>query len=259
MNLSKRLLKSGGGQSVVAWFATLYIRLVHATTRWRFVRPPAVEAMQEANTPFIVCFWHARLILMPAAWRRKEPFHMLISGHRDGILISRAIGNLGYNTVAGSSKRGGLSALRAIQRILSEGHCVGITPDGPRGPRMRVKPGAIKAAQLSGVPILPLTGATSRRRILSRSWDHFCLALPFARGAILWGEPLSIPRDASAEELERLRRLLEDRLNALTAEADRLFGQEPTEPATPTTGEAAATESPSRQASTKDRSHHARA
>ena len=63
-------------------------------------------------------------------------------------------------------------ALRAMQRILAGGHSVGITPDGPRGPRMRAKPGAIKTAQLSGAPIVPVSGSVNRRRILG-SWDRF--------------------------------------------------------------------------------------
>jgi len=105
-----------------------------------------------------------------------------------------------------------------------------ITPDGPRGPRMRVKPGAIKAAQLSGMPIVAISGAVRWRRILG-SWDRFCLALPFSRGLILWDEPLTVPRDADPTELERLRLRLEQRLNRLTAEADRRLGRAAVEPA----------------------------
>jgi hypothetical protein len=89
---------------------------------------------------------------------------------------------------------------------------------------MRAKPGAIKAAQLSGVPVLPVSGAVGRRRILG-SWDSFCLALPFSRGVIQWGDPIEVPRQADDAELERLRLRLEDRLNHLTTEADKRFGQ----------------------------------
>ena len=230
MSLRKRLLASDAVQTALAWLAALYIRLVYFTTRWTIVLPPGVERVQAAGGPFIICFWHGRMVMMRAALPHDSVIHVLISEHRDGVLISRAVANLGVLTVARSSKRGGLAALRAMQRLLAQGEIVAITPDGPRGPRMRAKRGAIKTAQLSGAPILPVSGAVNRRRLL-QSWDRFCLALPFARGVIVWGEPIAVPRDAAEAEIERLRRLLEERLNALTAEADRHFGQPLIEPA----------------------------
>ena len=230
MSLAKRATTTQGAQAVLAWAAVAYIRLVHATTRWTVVCPPRVEALEAAERPYLVCFWHGRLLMMGSAWRRPpERFHMLISEHRDGILIARAIARLGFSTIGGSSKRGGTSALRAMQRLLRAGECVGITPDGPRGRRMRAKLGAVKAAQLADVPLLPVAYATARRRIFN-SWDRFCLALPFSRGVILWGEPVLVARDAGEAALQGARLLLEERLNAITAEADRLCGQAPVEP-----------------------------
>ncbi len=119
---------------------------------------------------------------------------------------------------------------------------------------MRAKAGAIKAAQLSGIPILPVSGAVGRRRILG-SWDSFCLALPFSRGIIQWGEPIQVPRDAGKDATERLRLRLEERLNGLTADADRRFGQAAIAPAaeTPVPGD------PAPGDSGEDRARHARA
>lgn len=244
MSVTKRVLKSDALQVVLSWLAAIYLRLVYMTTRWIVLRPPATQDVLARGQPFIACFWHGRMAVMRAAIPPNAKIHMLISEHRDGLLISRAVVRLGVNTVPGSSKRGGLVALRAIQRLLERGQSVAITPDGPRGPRMRAKAGALKAAQLSGVPILPVSGSVSRRRVL-RSWDRFCLALPFAHGAIFWGEPIVVPREADDAELERLRDLLEERLNALTAEADRHFGQPAIAPASLT--------------ETEDRPSHARA
>ena len=235
---AKRLLRSRPVQVVLAWLAAQYIRLLYLTTQWTVVCPPATESCLSKGQPFIACFWHGRMIMMRAALPPGTMMHVLISEHRDGLLISRAVASLGVATVAGSSRRGGASALRSMDRLLAQGENIGITPDGPRGPRMRAKPGAIKAAQLSGVPILPVSGSVGRRRIL-RSWDRFCLALPFSRGIIHWGEPIEVPREADEAEVERLRLLLEDCLNALTAEGDRSFGQATIEPAaeTPASGQ----------------------
>lgn len=230
MALTKRLLDNGAVCAVVARIAALFIWLVHKTTRWTVERPPATEAIIAAKGAFIGCFWHGRMIIMTAARPPGQPVHVLISGHRDGVLISRVIAQLGMDTVPGSSRRGGVAALGRLHDLLRQGQMVAITPDGPRGPRMRVKPGIIKSAQLSGLPIVPVSGAVTRRRVLG-SWDRFCLALPFARGLVLWGEPVHVPRKADAAELERLRLALEERLNALTAEADRRCGQSAVEPA----------------------------
>ncbi len=230
MNFSKRILKSPLAQAALVRLAAAYLHLVYRTTRWMTVQPPSTTDLIAKGLPFIACFWHGRMVLMRAAIPPDASIHILISQHRDGVLISRAAAQLGVHTVTGSSKSGGAAALRTIQRLLDDGQCVAVTPDGPRGPRMRAKTGAIKAAQISGAAILPLSGAVSRRRIVG-SWDRFCLALPFGRGVIFWGEPIHVPAKADDAELERLRLVLEERLNGLTAEADQHFGQPLVQPA----------------------------
>ncbi len=230
MSRPKRLLDNTTVRAVVAWLVAGYVRLIRATTRWTVECPSATDGILAARQAFIGCFWHGRMVMMAAAQPPGQPVHILTSGHRDGVLVSRVIAHLDVDTVAGSSRRGGASALRRLYKVLKQGDVVAITPDGPRGPRMRVKPGVIKAAQLSGMPIVALSGAVRWRRILG-SWDRFCLALPFSRGLVLWGEPLVVPRDADPAELERLRLRLEQRLNRLTAEADRRLGRAAVEPA----------------------------
>jgi hypothetical protein len=254
MSAGKRLLRSEPVQSVLAWFAAQYIRLLFLTTQWTVVCPPETARCLANGRPFIACFWHGRMIMMRAALPRGITMHVLISEHRDGQLIARALADLGVATIGASSRRGGASALRGLCRLLARGENVGITPDGPRGPRMRAKAGAIKAAQLSGFPILPVSGAVGRRRILG-SWDSFCLALPFSRGVIQWGEPILVPRDTGNDATERLRLQLEERLNGLTAEADRRFGQAPIAPA----AETPAPGGPAPAGPGEDRARHARA
>ena len=230
MSLSKRILKTRPVQALLVRLAAVYLQLVYRTTRWVTVQPPKTCDLLAKGQPFIACFWHGRMVMMRAAMPRRATMHILVSGHRDGRLITRAAEHLGARAVTVSSKGGGATAVRSMQRLLNEGHSVAVTPDGPRGPRMRAKMGAIKTAQMSGAPIVPLSGTVSRRRILS-SWDRFCLAYPFARGVIYWGEPFHVPREADPETLERLRLELEARLNTLTAEADRHFGQPEIQPA----------------------------
>ena len=149
--------------------------------------------------------------------------HMLISAHRDGRIIADAVTYFGVQSIAGSTKRGGLGALRAMLKRLEAGDCVGITPDGPRGPACRASAGVVNVARLAGVPILPVVFASSRRRVL-RTWDRFHLALPFGRGVFLWGEPIEIAADLDETGIEESRLLVECRMNELANEADRRVG-----------------------------------
>ncbi|MEE8123135.1 MAG: lysophospholipid acyltransferase family protein, partial [Alphaproteobacteria bacterium] len=217
-------------RNLVAALAAQYIRLIHLTGRWRVIGEEIPRRFWDRDRPFLLCFWHGRLLMMPCCWDPKAPLHMLISRHPDGRLIADTMTHFGIDTIAGSSSRGGTAALRAMLRILASGVSAGITPDGPRGPRMRAGIGAINAAKMSGVPLVPATFAT-RRRVVLESWDRFVIALPFTKGVLLWGDPIEIARDADHVAVERARRKLEDRLNALCYEADRLVGAQPIEPA----------------------------
>jgi lysophospholipid acyltransferase (LPLAT)-like uncharacterized protein len=161
--------------------------------------------------------------MIPMAWQRLAPMHMLISAHRDGRIIADAVTHFGVHSIPGSTRRGGLAALRTMLKRIEESECVGITPDGPRGPAMRASGGIVNVARLAQVPIVPIVFATSRRRVL-RSWDRFHLALPFGRGVFLWGEPIEIDRELDETGLEHARMLVETRMNELAAEADRRVG-----------------------------------
>ena len=158
---------------------------------------------------------------------------MLISQHTDGEIISDAIGRLGLGAVRGSSRRagkeakGGVAALRALVKLLKDGISVGIAPDGPRGPRMRASEGVVAAARLSGAAVLPAACAAAPRRLLA-TWDRFQMPYPFARGVIVWGEPLRIGRN---EDEETARRRIEAAITQASDEADRLVGQPVVEPA----------------------------
>jgi lysophospholipid acyltransferase (LPLAT)-like uncharacterized protein len=155
---------------------------------------------------------------------------MLISEHQDGQLIARTIAHFGVPTITGSTSRGGAAALRGMAQWLAQRRAVAVTPDGPRGPRMRAAPGIALLAKLSGVPIVPVSYSTSRAITLS-SWDRFLLALPFGRGVFMLGEPIHVARNADAAAVERARLTIEMQLNQLTREADRLCGGATIEPA----------------------------
>ncbi len=202
-----------------------YIRLVWRTGRWRTVNGEVAEEFWKSGKPFILAFWHGRLMMMVKAWNTAAPFRMLASPHRDGQLIANTVGHFGIETMTGSSTHGGTGAFRAMVKALKNGESIGITPDAPGGPRMRCGMGVIALAKLSGAPIVPAAAAAGRRRLLS-SWDSFMVALPFGGGAIVWGDPIEVAGDADDDALEAARRQVEESLNALTQEADLLSGHQ---------------------------------
>lgn len=225
----KRLTRRPAIQALLAWLAAAYIRLVRATTRWQVEGRENAERLWDEGKPFILAFWHGRLLLMPACWRDGVRMNMLISHHADGELIARTIAHFGLGATRGSSKKGGSGAVRALVKAARAGECLGFTPDGPRGPRMRASNGVIDVARLSGLPILPVTLATRRRRVLE-SWDRFCIAWPFGRGVILWGAPVAVARDADEAAREAARAALEAELNRITERADTVCGHTPVAP-----------------------------
>jgi hypothetical protein len=221
----KRLSRTRPVQELAGLLLAFYIRLVRWTSRFETIGAEHLAPLIAARQPFVACFWHGRLMMMAYAWRRKETMHLLVSGHADGLLIARTMRHFGTESVLGSSSRGGSAALRALVKAGRDGKHLVVTPDGPQGPRMRAKPGVVAAARATGLPIVPATYAVSRRKVLG-SWDRFILALPFSRGVFMIGEPISPEGDADA-----IRLAIEERLNALTAEADRRVGAAPILPA----------------------------
>ncbi len=239
--LLKRGLRHPSVQAAIGVLIACYIRAVHRTIRWRRIGWDAVAPLVEDGRPVIAAAWHGRLLMMPMLWPMRPVWHSLISQHRDGTIIARAAASFGVEPVRGSSHRpgrqskGGGQAFRRMLAILRQGGRIGITPDGPRGPRMRAQLGAVLLARMSGVPILPCCYATGRHRIL-RSWDRFLLPLPFCRGTAIWGRPLYVPADADSAALEVLRLALEAELNRIAEQADRSCGLEPVAPAEPPAG-----------------------
>jgi lysophospholipid acyltransferase (LPLAT)-like uncharacterized protein len=220
---ARRVLRSARLRATLCWIIHLYIRFVYATNRWTVIGEDWPRQLCREGRGFIVAFWHGRMLMLPMGWRRLAPMHMLISAHRDGRIIADAVTYFGVQSIPGSTRRGGSIALRRMVKRLEAGECVGITPDGPRGPPMIASVGIVNLARLAGAPIVPAVCATSRRTVWN-SWDRFNLALPFGRGLFVWGEPIEIAPDLDAAGIEEARLLVETRMNEMAREADRRVG-----------------------------------
>ncbi len=234
--LWKRFVRSEAIRTAACFIAAQYISLVWATGRWEVRNSEAAEQRWRDGQSFIIAFWHGRMLILPSMWPTTAKMHMLISMHRDGEMIARAIGYFGHGTVRGSAAKpgsakdkGGAAALRGMLKALKANEYVGITPDGPSGPRMRASDGIVTVARVSGVPILPCS-FSARSRVVLSSWDRFVIPLPFTRGIIVWGEPIFVARDADGQALKAARLAVESGLTAVTDAADTALGVETVEP-----------------------------
>jgi len=190
----KHLLQSSAVQWLLGAVGAGTITFVRLTSRIDRPSPPS-------GGPFILAMWHSRLLMLDYLRPNGRTLITLISGHRDGVLISRIalIGSLGQiRTVTGSTSKGASRAIRHLMRHAREGETLFITPDGPRGPAMQAQRGVIEIARLTGLPILPAS-VSSRWQFRLRSWDRLMIPLPFARAAVRWGEPIHIDRHADGD------------------------------------------------------------
>lgn len=204
--------------TVISVAGATAIRLLGWSWRIEYHDAHFVDRARAASKTIVYAFWHGRLLPLSFTHRHRA-IQVLASEHRDGEMLGRTIRRLGFGHVRGSSTRGGARAIRELVQLLRDGYDLGITVDGPKGPRYEVKPGPLQMAKLSGAAILPIT-ASSRRHKAFTSWDGFQLPLPFTRVSIRYGEPVRVPPDADASLLEAKRIELERILRAITAEND---------------------------------------
>jgi hypothetical protein len=201
------------------------LRLLALTIRREVLHQERAEYFWSQDKFVIAAFWHQRLLMMPFLPHQGR-VGMMISRHRDGEFIARAVKLFGIDSVRGSTTRGGAAALRGMVRFFESGAHLAITPDGPQGPRHIVQKGVIQLARLTAAPIIPVAYGASRKKVFN-SWDHFLLPLPFCKVIYVFGEPIFIARNLSEKELEEKRLLVEDRLRQVTAEADGYFQKPP--------------------------------
>jgi lysophospholipid acyltransferase (LPLAT)-like uncharacterized protein len=172
----------------------------------------------------IFSIWHNRLALSLMIYRRyvvrfapERRMAAMVSASRDGGLLARILEHFSVEPVRGSSSRRGPQALREMISWAESGYDLAITPDGPRGPCYQVQDGVISTAQLTGLPILPVSYHLNWK-FRPKSWDRFQVPMPFARCRIRTGEMVRVPREATETERETLRQRLEETMKAITVD-----------------------------------------
>jgi lysophospholipid acyltransferase (LPLAT)-like uncharacterized protein len=185
-----------------------------------------VRHAEQGNT--IYALWHGKLFYLIYYYVKNiktRQASILISMSRDGDYGEALATRFGHDTVRGSSSRGGRTAVRELSSRLSRGNNLMLTPDGPRGPACHANIGIIKLAQLTGACIVP-GSYDAKRKLCLKSWDKFIIPLPFGRIHMAVGEPMTVPREATKEELETYRETLEISLLALDRECAARVAQQ---------------------------------
>jgi lysophospholipid acyltransferase (LPLAT)-like uncharacterized protein len=193
-----------------------------------------IDAAYAQHSPAIIALWHGQHLLIPFYYPRGKPLVIMVSRSADAEMNALVVEKIGMQAVRGSGGReqtrhlekGGARALIALKKALDAGKNVAMIADIPHGTPREAGLGIVTLARLSGRKILPLAMATTRRKVVEKSWDKTTISLPFGRAALVVGETVSVPADADDAVMEEKRRELTASLNAATAEAYRMVDKQ---------------------------------
>lgn len=199
----------------------LLARLLASSLRWHWTDHSFFnDTGTEQRAIFAI--WHNRLALSLILYHRhvarcgsRRRLAALVSASRDGGLLARVLELFDVVGIRGSSSRRGAPALRELVSAASRGCDLAVTPDGPRGPRYEPQAGVISLAQITQLPIVPVSFRLGWKRTL-RSWDRFQIPIPFSCCEVVFGEPIWVPRQTDEAGREQNRLLLKERLMAIT-------------------------------------------
>jgi len=201
------------------WLAGLLgaglVRALCTSTRVERIGTQNYEEFRELGSPVLFVFWHGGLLPL-VHYHRREGIAVLTSEHRDGEYITQIIKRHGFRTVRGSFTRGGARGLRGLVRAAQSGYDIAITPDGPSGPKGVFKLGSLMAAQIAGLPVVPISVTASSSWRLG-SWDRLIIPKAFSTIRLRYHSPRFVERSATRKDLAFMSMKIEDELNASTS------------------------------------------
>jgi lysophospholipid acyltransferase (LPLAT)-like uncharacterized protein len=203
--------------STINYFTSIVIGIFHFVyllfSRKKFIY--LSEYIPSEKKPGILSCWHENAFIS-LSLKVPRDISILVSQSKDGDLVRGITSVNGWSAVRGSSSKGGQEALQAYQKFLKENptYSVGITVDGPRGPRRLAKRGAFEIAKLSGRPVVPFLPVAKNNKVL-RTWDKMKIPRIFQTYYYIFGEPIFISPDHCDPKYQKEREILRERLNSL--------------------------------------------
>jgi len=200
------------------WF---FVRSLTITYRYKIIGPKNETRLSDfyPKGAHLLCLWHEDILSVVSAHAHTRPYLAMASRSKDGDIASYVNSKFGFVPVRGSSRtptkdKGGREALAEYIKKIGEGECGGISVDGPKGPRRKCKPGIVIIAQKTGAPIYPSIGR-AKNPWQFNSWDKFKVPKPFSEIKVVFGDPIFVPSDASAEQIEEYCRVVDQAMEKL--------------------------------------------
>lgn len=197
------------------------VNLLCKTLKIEEINKEAINKLEREHKNYVFAFWHGTMLL-PWYVNRNKKFVGLISKSKDGDLLAKALKNWRYQVVRGSSSVGGDIALGIMIDYAKNKISVAVTPDGPRGPALKLKAGAVITAKKSGVPLV-LAGVGYQKKKYLNSWDKFQVPKPFSKVKLIYSDPIYVERTLTYEKTSETILQCDNQLNELQMKA-AIFG-----------------------------------
>lgn len=219
-----RIARRKLGAAVLPFVSPTLLRALSRSWKLELHGTEHLQAAYDAGG-LVITFWHGRMLL-PISTHAHAGYSVLVSPSDDGGLVTTLLDRFGYEVVRGSTNKSPARAARELLGRLSRGGRIALTPDGPRGPRHSMNPGPAWMAKESGYPIVPMGFGCDRAWYL-RSWDRFTIPRFGARVAIVYGELVRVPPDATDGDVDEATEELRRRMIAAEARGFELVGARP--------------------------------
>jgi lysophospholipid acyltransferase (LPLAT)-like uncharacterized protein len=179
---------------------------------------PALNKTGESYTNAVFAFWHGTMIVPWFVLKNNKPC-TIISQSKDGDILVKLLNKWNYNVKRGSSSKGGKEVLDELISEALNKNSIAITPDGPRGPKNKMKAGAVIVSKKAQIPII-LLGVGCKRKMILRSWDSFEIPYFFSKINIFYSDPIYINSELSFDETDEQIKILNNQLNKIQKEAE---------------------------------------
>ena len=181
-------------QNLLGFLTAFYIYFVKITSNIEFENKKFPEKFWMNKKPFILAFWHSQLMMISFSWSSEKKINILASSHSDGRFGAIVGKYFNLNNIQVSKDK--ITSSKIIFKLLKEDQYVGITPDGPRGPKETVS-----------------DGFWSSKNYSLNSWDNFLITLPFSKCCYVWDDPIYITENLDSANLENYKNLIQNKIN----------------------------------------------
>jgi len=199
----KRISHSNFFMEIVAAIAAFLIKAYSLTLKVKVNLHPQYQEIDPAKA--LYGFWEGRQIIF-VPYFGKRNICVLIDSSWAGKVLKKILRWFGYETVIGSSKRKGVSAMIALHKKTKDGYSIAFSLDGPRGPVYKSKPGIIFLSKKTNYPIVPVATSADRAWVLKSTWCNYMIPKPFAKCIVMAGKPVYLKENDNftTDELDNI-------------------------------------------------------